>query len=522
MKNFAKLILAIAIFHLPNSMHAQVAPSVEWQRCFGGSDFDQAFSIQQTNDNGYIVAGFSNCVDGDVTENIGFQDYWIVKLDMTGNIVWQKSLGGSNDDWANSIRQTADSGFIVAGYSYSNDNDVTVNNGNHDIWIAKLDISGSLVWQKSYGGPAGEEAYSIQQTTDGGYIVAGWSGSNSGDVSGNHGNIDSWIIKLDMDGNLEWQKSMGGSLGDYFWSVQQTTDGGFIVAGQTESNDFDVSGNHGDRDYWIVKLDTGGNLVWQECLGGDSVDRAYSVQQIADGGFIVAGYSNSNNENVSGNNGAFDYWIVKLDTVGNLIWQKSLGGSSGDAAYSIQQTADGGFVVGGYSLSNDGDITEALGNGDYWIVRLDASGNLVWQKSMGGSVDDLAYSLQLTNDGGFIVAGWSLSNNGDVSGNHGSFDYWVVKLSSDSATGISLLARNDISLYPNPVQSELTINLPTQANLSQIHIYDLQGRIIELPIAFISTQAHIKTTALPDGFYLVQIINENTGMISTAKFVKQQ
>jgi len=292
----------------------------------------------------------------------------------------------------------------------------------------KLDETGNIQWQKYLGGSDGDGAFSIQQTSDGGYIVAGVAYSNDGDVSGNHGDSDYWIVKLDETGNIQWQKCLGGSREDVAKSIQQTSDGGYIVAGITPSNDGDVSGNHGSADYWIVKLDETGKIQWQKCLGGSDGDGAFSIQQTSDGGYIVAGVAYSNDGDVSGNHGDSDYWIVKLDETGKIQWQKCLGGSSYDEAYSIQQTSDGGYIVAGYTYSNDGDVSGNHGDFDYWIVKLDETGNIQWQKCFGGSSYDYAQSIQQTSDGGYIVAGWTESNDGDVSGNHGNSDYWIVKL----------------------------------------------------------------------------------------------
>ncbi|HVX28799.1 MAG TPA: hypothetical protein VHB70_20795, partial [Parafilimonas sp.] len=202
-----------------------------------------------------------------------------------------------------------------------------------------------LQWQKTYGGNQQEYANSIEQTKDGGYIIAGNTYSkNNGDVTNNHGNSDYWIVKTDAFGNIQWQKSYGGSLNDVANSIQQTTDGGYIVAGYAASNNGDVIGNHGSADYWVLKLDASGNIQWQKSLGGSDFERANIIQQTVDGGYIVAGFSYSNNGDVTGNHGSADYWIVKLDSTGNIEWQKSLGGSAYEEPYlhSIQQTTDGG------------------------------------------------------------------------------------------------------------------------------------------------------------------------------------
>ncbi len=395
---------------------------------YGGSGHDDTTSIQLTTDGGYIIAGDTSSNDGDVTGNHGNYDYWVVKLDSAGSIQWQKCLGGSSNEVSQSIKPTTDGGYIIAGNTSSNDGDVTGHHGLQDFWVVKLDSAGSIQWQKCLGGSSHDAAYSVQQTADGGYIVAGSTSSNDGDVTGYHGLQDSWIVKLNASGTIQWQKCLGGSSDDYIYDVQQTADGGYIVAGTTYSNDGDVTGNHGGYDYWIVKLNASGVIQWQKCLGGSGSEWAYSVQQTADGGYIVAGYTYSNDGDVTGNHGNNDYWVVKLDSAGSIQWQKFIGGSSNEFAQSIKPTTDGGYIIAGYTSSNDGDVTGNHGGYDYWIVKLNASGVIQWQKCLGGSVTDAAFSVQQIADGGYIVAGSTLSNNGDVTGNHGGYDIWIVKL----------------------------------------------------------------------------------------------
>jgi len=404
-------------------------PVIEWQKSLGGTGNDYANSIQQTTDGGYIVAGWSNSNDGDVTGNNGDYDYWVVKLDAVLNITWENSMGGSLSDRAQSIQQTTDGGYIVAGYSQSNDGDVSGNNGGLDYWVVKLDTSGNITWENSLGGSDSEKAWSIQQTTDGGYIVAGESNSIDGDVIGNNGGLDYWVVKLDTSGNITWQRSLGGSNNEKAWSVQQTIDGGYIVAGQSSSTDGDLTFNNGGfSDCWIVKLDSSGVINWQKSFGGADLDIAFSIHQTTDGGYIFSGASQSNDGDVTENLGANDCWIVKLDTVGNIIWEKSLGGSGNEGFSSIQQTTDGGYIAAGRSSSDNGDLTFNNGLQDYWIVKLDNFGNITSQKSLGGSGDDRAFSIQQTSGGGYIVTGYAISNTGNITGNQGGWDYWVVKL----------------------------------------------------------------------------------------------
>lgn len=475
-------------------------PVIEWQKSLGGSSVERAHSIQQTSDDGYIIAGHSNSSDGDVTGNQGGYDSWVVKLDASGNMTWEKSLGGVEADHFRSIQQTTDGGYIVAGYSDSNGGDLTGNNGANDYWIVKLDAIGNIIWQNSLGGSGSEEAFSIQETTNGGYIVAGHTKSNNGDVTGNQGGWDYWVVRLDATGSITWQKSLGGSGYDYAHSIEQTTDGGYIVAGYSYSDDGDLTVNNGDADGWVVKLNATGDITWQKSLGGSASDEVRSVQQTAGGGYIVTGYSNSTDGDVTGNNGLFDYWVVKLDGSGNLTWEKSIGSSEFEYAYSIDQTIDGGYIVAGNSDSISGSY-------DYMLVKLDGSGNTDWQKFLGGSGFDAINSIQQTADEGFIIGGYSDSNDGDVTGNNGDDDFWIVKLSPET-TSIDEYKELVVNVYPNPTTKEFTISSGQIVN-SSFKLYNTAGKV-ELTGSINAKEQTIDISSLPEGAYT--IVFEDTGL----------
>lgn len=444
-----KAFLSILLLLSSNYTFCQ-APETEWQKSYGGTGEDNANWIQQTNDGGYIIAGTTQSADGDVTTNKGLADVWVIKTDAAGAIQWQKSFGGSNYDEAFSVQQTSDGGYIVAGDTYSNNGDVTGNHGVYDYWVVKLDASGSIEWQKTFGGSSFENAYAIQQTTDGGYIVAGAATSNDGDVTGHHGSstssFDYWIVKLDASGNIQWQKVYGGSNNDFANAIQQTSDGGYIIAGASNSNDIDVTGNHGNYDYWIVKLDDEGSIEWQKSFGGSDEDRASSVRQTIDGGYVVAGFSRSNNGDVTGHHGSVgypDYWILKLDDHGNMQWKKSLGYSSSDYGTCIVQTPDKGYVLTGRAYFA-GSVYGFYGDFDYCVIKLDEAGNTTWQKLLGGSLADYSTCIGLTNDGGYIVGGYSYSGGigSDHHGNNSTADYWIVKFGTDGTLPIQLVSFN--------------------------------------------------------------------------------
>ncbi len=438
-----KIFILFLFINAAISLCAQV--EIEWQRCYGGYNNETVSHIEQTCDLGFIISGTTLSNGGDVSGNHGGYDCWIIKLNSVGDIQWQKCLGGTNEDQANSIKQTSDGGYITVGLTKSIDGNVFGNhNGTYDVWLVKLDSLGNNTGQKCLGGTSVEIGYSIDITFDNGYIIAGYTYSNDGDVSGNNGSGDFWLVKLDSNGTILWQKCLGGSAEERAYYVQQTNDYGIVVTGYTYSNDGDVIGNHGNMDAWVVKLDSSGTVLWEKCLGGTSEEGANYIKQTNDNGYIVTGWTYSNDGDVSGNNGNADFWVVKLDSTGILQWQNCLGGSIQENATSVIQTNDDGYVAIGYGCSNDGDLYGNNGTAELWIVKLDSYGNLKWNKRYGGSAQEEPMCIQSTKDYNFIIASSTNSINGDVIGNHGLYiyDFWVVKLLSTSLSGLIF---NDIN-----------------------------------------------------------------------------
>ncbi|MFP3593598.1 T9SS type A sorting domain-containing protein [Chryseobacterium sp. SIMBA_038] len=528
--NYKKMVPFIGIL-FSNAITAQ-APAIEWQKSLGGTNSDRAHTIIQTADGGYMISGASNSNNGNVTGNHGSQDYWLAKLNSTGNLQWQKSLGGTGTDYGSSIVQTADGGYVVAGTSDSNNGNVTGNHGLTDGWVLKLNSdAGIIYWQKSFGGTNYDVINQMIPTTDGGYIFAGNSSSNNGDVPGNNGYVDYWIVKINSDGNVQWKKSLGGTGDDRATCIVQTSDGGYAVAGYAENNNGDVTGNHGSKDYWILKLNTdGGVIYWKKSFGGTYQELPRSIVQTSDGGYIVAGSASSNDGDVTGNHGSDDSWIVKLNSTGDLQWQKALGGTKVDDASSIIQTADGGYLAVGSTTSNDGQVTgyhapSSTGPGesplsyDYWAVKLSTTGNIVWQKCLGGSGSDEATSVIQTTDGGYVIAGSSNSTNGDVSGNHGDYDIWVVKLVQDNlATNEVVKDATTVNVFPNPAKDNITLKLDYFTPSMEVTITDILGKIIHTQkLEGLITK--INTANFEKGIYFLNLIGgkENT----SKKFIKE-
>ncbi|MBK7965244.1 MAG: hypothetical protein IPK10_08065 [Bacteroidetes bacterium] len=410
---------------------------IEWQKAFGGSALDYQNDLYRTPDGGYLLSGTTESFDGDVTGNHGFSDFWLARIDTFENIQWQKAIGGSNGEQATCMRPTKDGGSIAVGYTNSNNYDVIGNHGGTDFFVVKTDFQGTIQWSKVLGGPLYDAASSVEQTADGGYIVAGSSAGNGGDVTGNHGGSDYWIVKLNSNGTVNWKKSYGGSNHDYATSIKQTADHGYIVVGYTSSYDGDVDTIYnGDFDYWILKLNVAGDIQWSKSFGGSDWDQATAVKQLPDGGYVVAGYTQSTNGDVVGNNGAYDFWILRLNATGSILWKNTYGGSDWDLAKSIEQTPEGGFLVGGYTSSdNSGDVGSNHGGTDFWLIKIDANGTLLWSQLTGGSGDEEAAALYLEKDGSYVMGGYSTSTDGDAtgSGNHGAGDYWAVKFTNKAS-----------------------------------------------------------------------------------------
>jgi hypothetical protein len=442
------LLLCFLCAAVPAADDSVMQGVMDWQRVLGGSSSDYGHAIRETSDGGYILTGYTySSSNGDVGANHGAYDVWVVKLNSAGTISWQKVLGGSGSDYGYDIRQTADGGYILIGETTSSaSGDVTgTNHGGVDLWIVKLSSAGAVTWQKLLGGSGNDFAAEIQsnhgnlihQTSDGGYILTGYTSSSAnGDVTAaNHGSYDAWVVKMNPAGSIEWNLLLGGSNSDYGFGIQQTGDGGYILIGPTFSSaSGDVTGtNHGGDDIWVVKLNAAGTVAWQRLLGGIYYDYASSILQTSDGGYVLAGGSQSSNDGDvwNSNHGDWDVWVVKLTSSGSMTWQNLLGGSRYEIARSIRQTSDGGYILIGPTFSSaSGDVTGTNHGGqDIWVMKLTSGGTLAWQKVMGGSSSEDGLSIQQTSDGSYILVGNTVSSStGDVGANHGNTDVWVVKL----------------------------------------------------------------------------------------------
>ncbi len=408
------IILSVVIFVAVN-LKAQ-APDTLWTKSFGGTNIDVAHDVRQTADGGYIIAGYTRSFG-----NMSGRNLWLVKTDSSGNEEWNSALGGNDDEEAYSVVQTPDGGYTVAGYTKS------FGLGMKDVILIKTDSTGTSEWIRTFGGAQDDEGYCLQQTADGGYIVAGVTSSSGA------GSRDMWLIKTNDFGNEEWNQTLGGFSSDGAWSVQQTTDGGYILTGWTFSNGPGYLGNA-----WLVKTDSTGTEEWNRTFGGDDADRGYSVQQTTDGGYILTGYTSSFGA------GLDDMLLIKTDSLGNEEWNKTFGGNGRDYGNFVQQIRGGGYIVTGYTLSF------GAGGDDVWAVRTNSSGIEEWSSTYGGPYSDVGFAIRQVSDGGFIVAGHTLSFGA------GLHDAYLIRIAPETAPVFAVAP--DTIIFSNAIMGNTLVD----------------------------------------------------------------
>ena len=408
---------------------------IDFIQTLGGSKNDALSSVKKTADGGYIVAGFtqSNDFDIDSKTNESF-DFLVSKFSFDNTLEWQKTFGGSDDDRAADIVQTLDGGFAVLGYSKSSDINVSENAGAQDFWLLKISSLGSLLWEKTFGFSGTDFGTALLATKDGGFLITGVLDVSSSGGQGNakstavnHSGGDYWVIKTDLTGNLEWSRFFGGSFTEIPQGIVETDDHNFIIAGSSDSDDFNISNNLGTYDFWIIKIAPTGSLIWEKSFGGSEIDEARAITTSSDGNFMVVGDTRSSDIDVSENKGAADVWIVKFSTEGSLIWEKTIGGTSFDTARAIYKTQDNGFLIAGSSRSLDNDF-ENNGQNDALILKIDSNGSLLWQKTIGGSQIDFLYGITELNNKAIIAVGESSSSDKDITENKGFTDALIIQM----------------------------------------------------------------------------------------------
>ncbi|MBI4691570.1 MAG: carboxypeptidase regulatory-like domain-containing protein [Nitrospirae bacterium] len=377
--------------------------TITFTRTYGGNESEEGSSVQQTSDGGYIIVGYTS------SYGAGNGDVYLIKTDSRGNTIWTKTIGGSDGDYGWSVQQTSDGGYIITGQTYSYDV------GRSDVYLIKTDSSGNTQWTKTFGGEDYDLGYSVQQTSDGGYIIAG---------SYSYGglNEDIYLIKTDSNGNAVWTKTFGESDDEWGCSVQQTSDGGYIIVGYANTDGI------GNYDVYLIKTDSDGNTIWTKTFGGDDSDGGYSVQQTSDEGYIITGGTYSYGA------GNLDIYLIKTDSDGNVLWTKTFGGEDDEGSSSVQQTSDGGYIIAG-STDSYGN-----GNSDVYLIKTDSSGNTTWTKTFGGGNDEWGESVQQTSDGGYIIAGnttagYIISYDTEGAGSSSTWNVYDIYLIKTDSSG---------------------------------------------------------------------------------------
>lgn len=424
---------------------------VDYVKTYGGSGIDGAVSIVQANDGNYIVLGNTNSTDGDLIGRLDQGiDYWLLKLDVNGEKIWSKTYGGTGNDTATNITKTSDGGYVISGYSRSTDGDITTNAGFHDFWLLKINNSGDIQWEKSHGFLGSDQAFNIFETAEGNFLATGFfdvsacKDSNGdpilcpgNDLQNNndskkpqHGVGEYWAILMDSNGTKIWRKYFGGNLNDRSYDAVQTNDGGFLLAGQSESENgiFDIHDDKGSYDFWLVRLDSNGTKLWTKSFGGAEIDQGYAITKTPDGNYIMVGDSRSEDQDVTSPHGGGDAWAIKFDDNGNKIWEKSYGGTAFDSARSIKPMTNGGYLISGFTRSTDGDIATNNGQNEIWVFMIDENGTLTFETTIGGSALDFGFDAIQTNNNEIIIVGNTESNDFDIISNQGIKDLILIKI----------------------------------------------------------------------------------------------
>jgi hypothetical protein len=437
------LVTAVSMVMLAVLVPMTALAQITFERTYGGPGTDRAYSLDQTGDGGYIIAGSTRSFGA------GLDDVYLIKTDNAGDTMWTRTYGGSQSDVANWVEQTSDEGYIITGLTYS------FGAGLRDLYLIKTDSAGDTVWTRTYGGPDLDAGGSVRETSDGGYVIAGstWSyGAGAEDV---------YLIKTDSIGDVVWTRTYGGADMENGWSIEETSDEGYIIAGFTRSF------GAGSYDVYLVKTDSLGDTVWTRTYGGAAADYAWSVEETGDGGYIIAG------ETWSFGAGMGDAFLVKTDSGGDTVWTRTYGGLSVDGGHSVGETGDGGYIIAGWA--------DSFSPEDLYLIKTDSGGDTMWTRTYGGMDVDWGYSVEQTSDGGYIIAG------GAQSFGAGDWDVYLIKTDADGLVQVTEgheeilrpaswhLSQN----HPNPFRAATTITyaLP-DAEPVTLSIYDIRGALV--------------------------------------------
>ncbi|MBK8708079.1 MAG: T9SS type A sorting domain-containing protein [Flavobacteriales bacterium] len=517
-----KRIDLLSVLLLGTSAFTQ--PVIDWQQIYGGSEFDRAYCIDRTSDGGYIVTGESSSSDGDVIgihEGPATQDAWVIRLDAEGSLLWQNALGGSGWEVGVDVKQTLDGGFIMTGSTNSSDGDVTEMFGGSDIWVVKLDATGGILWEHSFGGSGSESPWALEELDNGDIVITGETTSNNGHMTGCDGSTEFWLARLSATGELLWSNCLGGGHVDSVRDLTVFPDGSVGLVGWTRSTDGDVTGIHGSGDppqpdTWVVKSYANGELEWQTCLGGSANDAGWAIEVAPNGKVYVASTALSTDGDVSTQLGGGDYWVARLADDGTLEMEHSFGGTSGDAPWGMFCTSASEILVVGSSVSTDGDVSSSHGSTEAWVIKLDENLELLWERSFGGSLSDSGRDIHWSEDGVIALTGSSNSTDGDLTTNYGDNDFWVVKLRPEPV-GLRETVSYSFTLSPNPATSELRIGFNGIA-VKRLEVIDITGRVVmNKSITRGAPSVDLSIAQLAQGTYSLRVLGDAS---YTQRFVK--
>lgn len=403
------------------------APDIKWEKTYGGSDVDALYAMKHTADNGYILYGQTLSNDGDVTKNFAVNDIWLVKIDAQGQIEWQNTYGGSQPDMpldsASDLVVSNDGGYLITGYTGSDDGNFNSGCSIIDGYLMKIDHSGNIQWVYKACGNSDDYIMAVTEQNDGSVYVVGNTASTSGDVSIQSGNLTNFIMKFSSTGAMQWIKYFGGSGNDMFRSIKTLSDGNLIITGASTSPNIPGNSNDGSNNIYLAKLSSAnGSVIWQKCIDyGDGM----IAKEDKDGNIVIL----ANNSTASDNHGATDLYVVKTDSNGNILDKKSFGGGSNDFAHDLFITDNNDYLISGEVRSNDQDVSGNNGQVDMWLVKLDNDLKMKWQKCLGSPDLDAGYSVSVNNAGNIAIAGYVGGDGGNVSSYHGGMlDYWICVL----------------------------------------------------------------------------------------------
>lgn len=501
------------------------AQDVLWEKTYGGLQSEYLYDVVPTPDYGFLLVGssLSGKSGNKLDERVHDLDYWLWKMDETGSLEWQRSYGGNGSDFLYSVSLTLEGGFVLAGNSTSGEgySKREASRGKEDIWILRLSPKGDELWQKTIGGTGRDVVKQIVTLKDGGFIIGGSTDShpasegtvNIGEKkSDKYGNMDYWVIRLDSSGEIEWERTYGGIYRDELESIIPTQDGGFLVGGHSNSP---VSGNknedgYGQTDYWIIKLDKLGNIQWQRTFGGEHDDRLSVIIESIDGHFIAAGNSASGatGNKQSGNGKGTDFWLIKIDDAGEVIWEETFDIGQNDVLTSLIENEDGSLLLGGYAQSETTGIksTDKKGINDYVAIKIDFDRQIIWQREIGSTGTDILRKVVETRDGGYLLAGTSNGTTSrDKNSSQGRNDFWVVKLRDKDKE--DKMRAPGLEAYPNPTSTFTNVIVNHDFEQATVTVIDILGRQMQRFKANYQT-IPVNMQGYPEGVYIITVETE--------------